>query len=172
MVKIHQHVKFQAIPSMRSPANARKPLRTDGRTDGRTCHKTVTDGRVDQRTHVQVKRGYFRLWTNGRTDGQPENIMPPAPKGGGIKTDGIKTVFHNRIKSRLKASRSNFNTMQQYLNVVHDTQHFHKWLFIIITTLMVQHKTAVTPLLVHWSYCSLALNHWYVWCQLYSYQNS
>ena len=33
MVKIHQHVKFQAIPSMRSPANARKPLRTDGRTE-------------------------------------------------------------------------------------------------------------------------------------------
>ena len=24
--------------------------------------------------------------TDGRTDGQPENIMPPAPKGGGIKT--------------------------------------------------------------------------------------
>ena len=23
---------------------------------------------------------------DGRTDGQPENIMPPAPKGGGIKT--------------------------------------------------------------------------------------
>ena len=105
MVKIHQHIKFQANPSMHSPANARKPLRTDGRTDGRTdrrtdgrtdgrtCRKTVTVGRVDQRTHVQVKRGYFRLrtdgrtdgQTDGRTDGQPENIMPPAPKGGGIK---------------------------------------------------------------------------------------
>ena len=93
MVKIHQHVKFQAISSMRSPANARKPLRTDGRadwrTDGRTCRKTVTVGRVDQRTHVQVKRGYFRLRTDGRMDGrmdgQPENIMPLAPKGGGIK---------------------------------------------------------------------------------------
>ena len=81
MVKIHQHVKFQANPSMHSPANARKPLRTDGRT----CCKTVTVGRLDQRTHVQVKRGYFRLRTDGRTDGQPENIMPPAPKGGGIK---------------------------------------------------------------------------------------
>ena len=80
MVKIHQHVKFQAIPSMRSLANARKHLRTDGRT----CRKTVTVGRVDQRTHVQVKRGYFRLRTDGGTDGQPENIMPPAPKGGGI----------------------------------------------------------------------------------------
>ena len=47
---------------------------TDGRTDGRTCRKTVTVGRVDQRTHVQVKRGYFRLrtdgWTDGRTDGR------------------------------------------------------------------------------------------------------
>ena len=65
---------------------------TDGRTDGRTCRKTVTVGRVDQRTHVQVKRGYFRLRTDGQTDGrtggQPENIMPPAPKGGGIKKSG------------------------------------------------------------------------------------
>ena len=60
----------------------RKPLRTDGRT----CRKTVKVGRMDQRTHVQVKRGYFRLRTDGRTDGQTENIMPPAPKGGVIKT--------------------------------------------------------------------------------------
>ena len=72
MIKIHhQHVKFQAIPSMRSPANAQKPLRTDGQTDGRTegrtCRKTVTVGRVDQWTHVQVERGYFRLRTDGRT---------------------------------------------------------------------------------------------------------
>ena len=59
--------------------------RTDGQTDGGTCRKTVMVGRVDQQTHVQVKRGYFRLRTDGRTDGQPENIMPPAPKGGGIK---------------------------------------------------------------------------------------
>ena len=110
MVKIHQHVKFQANPSMHSPANARKPLRTDGRTDGqtdgrtdgqtdrRTCRKTVTVGRVDQRTHVQVKRGYFRLRTDGRTDGQPENIMPPAPKSGGIKKSPniiTSSYFHN-----------------------------------------------------------------------------
>ena len=58
---------------MGSPANARKPLRTDGRTDGRTCRKTVTVGRVDQRTHVQVKRGYFSLRTDGRTDGRTDN---------------------------------------------------------------------------------------------------
>ena len=61
--------------------------RTDRRTDGRSCRKTLTVGRVDQRTHVQVKRAYFRLRTDGRTDGQPENIMPPAPKGGGITND-------------------------------------------------------------------------------------
>ena len=53
---------------------------TDGRTDGQTCRKTVTVGPMDQRTHVQVKRGYFRLRKDGRTD----NIMPPAPKGKGI----------------------------------------------------------------------------------------
>ena len=51
----------------------------------------VTVGRVDQRTHVHVKRGYFRLRTDGRTDGQPENIMPPVPKGGGIKKSFNKT---------------------------------------------------------------------------------
>ena len=40
-------------------------------------------GQMDQRTRVRVERGYFML----RTDGRPENIMPPAPKGGGIKID-------------------------------------------------------------------------------------
>ena len=89
VVKIHQHAKFQAIPSMRSLANAWKPLRTDGRT----CHKTVTVGRMDQRTHVQVERGYIGLRTDGRTDGQPENIVPPAPKGGGIKMIGLYHLY-------------------------------------------------------------------------------
>ena len=42
------------------------PGNLTGRTDGRTCRKTVTVGQVDQRTHVQVKRGYFRLRTDGR----------------------------------------------------------------------------------------------------------
>ena len=117
VVKIHQHAKFQAIPSMRSPGNARKPQiwpvslrqnsakitkinrpwprpkqfwrRSPGNARKRTCCKTVTVGRVDQRTHVQVKRGYFRL----RTDGQPKNIMPPAPKGGGIKTSEFGVLY-------------------------------------------------------------------------------
>ena len=40
--------------------------RTDRRMDGRTCRKMVTVGRVDQWTHVQVKRVYFRLRTDGR----------------------------------------------------------------------------------------------------------
>ena len=69
--------------------------RKDSRTDGQTSRKTVTVGRVDQRTHVQVKRGYFRLWTDGRTDGQPENIMPPVPKGWGITiSPHTKCRFH------------------------------------------------------------------------------
>ena len=42
--------------------------RTDGQTDGRTCRKTVTVGQMDQRTHVQVARGFFGLRTDGRTD--------------------------------------------------------------------------------------------------------
>ena len=69
--------------------DGRTDRRTNGQTDGRTCRKTVTVGRVDQWTHIQVKRGYFRLRTDGRTDGQPENIMPPAPKGGGITKECI-----------------------------------------------------------------------------------
>ena len=74
MVKIHQRAKFQAISSMRSLGNTRKPQIWP-----------VSLSPTDQRTYVQVKRGYFRLRTDGLTDGQPENIMPPAPKGGGIK---------------------------------------------------------------------------------------
>ena len=61
-----------------------------GRTDGRTCCKMVTVGRVDQRTHVQVERGYFRL----RTDRQPEYIMLPVPKGGGIKNNQVRRWSH------------------------------------------------------------------------------
>ena len=33
--------------------------------------------------------------TAGRTDGQPENIMPPAPKGGGITIKGIHATVVN-----------------------------------------------------------------------------
>ena len=89
MVKIHQHVKFQAIPSMRSPANAQKPLRTDGRTDGWTDGHAVKRSRLVGWTNGPMYRskegisGFGR--TDGQKDGQPENIMPPAPKGGGIK---------------------------------------------------------------------------------------
>ena len=61
----------------------------------RTCRKLVMVGRTDQRTHVQVKRDYFRLRTDGRTDGQPENIMPLAPKGGGITIEAklVSTLY-------------------------------------------------------------------------------
>ena len=82
MAKIHQHAKFQAIPSMHSSTNAQKPLRIDRQTaDGR---KTVTVGRMDQWTYVYVEKRVFQA-SDGWTVGQPENIMPPAPKGGGIK---------------------------------------------------------------------------------------
>ena len=64
---------------------------TNGQTDRRICCKMVTVGRMDQRTHVQVERDYFGL----RTDGQPENIMPPAPRGGGLKTVKIISQISN-----------------------------------------------------------------------------
>ena len=85
MVKIHQHVKFQANPSMHSPANARKALRTDGRTDERTDGHAVKRLRLVGWTNGPMYRSKEGISGFGRTDGQPENIMPPAPKGGGIK---------------------------------------------------------------------------------------
>ena len=97
MVKIHQHIKFQANPSMHSPANAWKPLRTDGQTDGRTDGHAVKWLRLVGWTNGPMYRskdgisGFGR--TDGRTDGQPENIMPPAPKGGGIKTNRPKLAI-------------------------------------------------------------------------------
>ena len=117
MVKIHQLAKFQAISAIRSPGNARKPQiwpislsqnsakiikKTTDRghklissEDGQDTSACKISGHSHQRTHVQVKRGYFRLRTDGRTDGQPENIMSPAPKGGGIKTNTKSEGTHS-----------------------------------------------------------------------------
>ena len=69
VAEIHQHAKFQAIPSNRSPANARQPLRTDGRT----CRKTVTVGRMDQRSHEQVELEIVDQWST--------RIPPPHRRG-------------------------------------------------------------------------------------------
>ena len=53
-VRIHQHAKLKAIPSMRLTGNAQKLLWTEWWT-----------GWVDQWTHVWVERWYFGLWTDG-----------------------------------------------------------------------------------------------------------
>ena len=37
---------------------------------------------------------------------------------------------------------------------------------------MAKCKTAVTPLLTHWSYCSLAPSHWFVQANIDSYVSS
>ena len=76
VVKIHQHVKIQAIPSMRSPANALKPLWTDGQTDGQT------DGHV-------IKQWWLVGWTNGPMYRWKEGIS------GFGRTDGWTTRKHN-----------------------------------------------------------------------------
>ena len=81
--------------------------------DGRTCRKTFTVGRIDQRTHVQVKRGYFRLRMDGRTDGQPENIMPPATSAGGIKI--LMSVLGLNSKDR-KSTRDKANMSNPKVN--------------------------------------------------------
>ena len=70
---------------MRSVGNAWKPIRTNGQMDGRTGRETVIVGRMDQRTYVQMERGYFGLRTDGQMDDQPENS---APEGGGVKWHG------------------------------------------------------------------------------------
>ena len=111
--------------------------RTDRRTDGRTCRKTVTVGRVDQRTHVQVKRGYFRLRTDGRTegrtdgrtDGQPENIMPPAPKGGGITNINQRMQMDGQTKSQQLRRRNRNPSLRKKIaqNTTEDTSNTINW---------------------------------------------
>ena len=105
---------FRPFPPCVFPANAgnlsgRTDKQTDQRTDGRACRKTVTVDWMDQRSHVQVKRRYFRLRADGWTDGQPENIMPTVPKGGSIKIGDAKKQFaalkrHQIILVQIRAS--------------------------------------------------------------------
>ena len=72
---------------MRSPANARKPLRTDGRTDRRT------DGRTDGHA---VKRLRLAGWTNGPMYRSKEGIS------GFGRTDGRTTRKHNASGAGIK----------------------------------------------------------------------
>ena len=62
---------------MRSPANARKPLRTDGRTDGQT------DGRTDGHAVKQLR---LVGWTNGPMYRSKEGISGFGRTDG--RTDG------------------------------------------------------------------------------------
>ena len=82
-VKMHQRAKFQAISPMRSLGNARKPLRTDGRTDERT------DGHA-------VKRSRLVGWTDPCT-GQ-KRVLQASDR----RTDGWTTRKH--LCLRLKAA--------------------------------------------------------------------
>ena len=78
---IHRHAEFQAIPSMRSPTYAQKPLRTDGQTDRLMDRHVVKWSRM-----VGWTNGPMYRWKEGISGfRQLENIMPPALKGGGIK---------------------------------------------------------------------------------------
>ena len=101
---------------MRSLANARKPLRTDGRTDmpwnGHGWSGGPTDPCTGQKRVFQA--------SDGQTDGQPENIMPPAPKGGGIKTgdDDISHLVYMPIGQmvlKMYVPCKNFHMPCQYL---------------------------------------------------------
>ena len=84
VVRIHQHAKFQAIPSMHSPETY-----PDGRLDGQAEKWSPlvrwTNVTMYRWRQVILGFGWTDGWMDGRTDGQPKNIMPLAPKGGGIK---------------------------------------------------------------------------------------
>ena len=73
---------------MCSPKNARKPLWTDGWKEGRTDRPQNghdwLDGPTDPCTGGKGVLWAYDGRTDGRTDVQPKNIMPPAPKGLGI----------------------------------------------------------------------------------------
>ena len=63
--------------------------RTEGQTDGQTDGHAAKWSRLVGWTNQPMYKwkegisGFGR--TEGQMNGQPENIMPPAPKGGGIK---------------------------------------------------------------------------------------
>ena len=65
--------------------------RTDGRTDGHAVKRLLLVGW----TNGPMYRSKEGISGFGRTDGQPENIMPPAPKGKGIKNN--KFCWFKRI---------------------------------------------------------------------------
>ena len=99
------------------PCSLREMPYSDGRTGRRmdrwTRRKTVTAGRMDQRTHVQVQEGISGfVRTDGRTDrrmdGQPENIMPSAPKGGGIKINDLVNLLEGTDTIQFKRNIFHF----------------------------------------------------------------
>ena len=83
VVKIHQHAQFQVIPSMQMPGNLSG--RTEGRTDMPQNGHGWLDGQTDPCTGGKRVFQASDRRMDGWTDEQPENIMPPAPKGGRIK---------------------------------------------------------------------------------------
>ena len=76
---------------------------TDGRTDRRTdmpqngygWSDGPTDPCTGEKRLFQASDGQTAGRTDGRTDGHAENIMPPTPKGGGIKmTANIESTLY------------------------------------------------------------------------------
>ena len=88
------------IPSKRSPAKARKLLRTDGGTDGQADGHAVKSSRLVKWTNGPIYRSDEGISGFGRTDGQPENIIPLTPKGGGIKNVSVAGRLWNMMLMR------------------------------------------------------------------------
>ena len=68
----------------------------DWRTDGPTDGHAVTRLRLVGWTNGPMYRSKEGISGFGRTDRQPENIMPPAPKGGGITNIRVGSDFPRR----------------------------------------------------------------------------
>ena len=89
--------------------------RTDGQMDGRTDGHAVKRLRLVGWTNGHMYRskeaisGFGR--TDGRTDGQPQNIMPPAPKGGGINNLGNWTIKRDLLND----PNENYNAFEKII---------------------------------------------------------
>ena len=71
----------------------------DGRTGERRADRKNGQGWANGTTDRRTKRWSFGL----RTDGRPENIMPPVPKGEGIKTGAWPRHWKKRELSYLSS---------------------------------------------------------------------
>ena len=109
---------YRSFSFIRSPANARKPPRRDGQTWG---GHGWSDGPTDP------SAGGKRVFQapDGRKDEQPENIMPPAPKGGGIIKRHQTFGMNKQLHPHKSTNHSRINKHQHDLDVNDNWVSYH-----------------------------------------------